>query len=354
MLGRGFTVSANLSRGFRAPHMTDLGTVGLTGSGFQVSANAVRDLGATVGDSASATAISTGIPVETLRPETSLSWEVGFGYRGSRFSTEASVFLNTVRDNIVYQALILPQGAVGTVLGDQTVSAQGSTGVVYVPVSSSPVLVRTNFGDARITGLEHSLQWRLTDRLSVSTVLTLLRAEDIVTGLAPNIEGGTPGPDFYLKLRYANRRGNLWLEPILHLAGKQTRLSSLDLEDRRTGAMRTRSNIRNFFLNGATARGWVSPGADGVLGTADDVLLETGETLAQIQDRVLGVGINSKPLFDAVPGYLTVNVRAGLKIGRRHNFIVELENLTDENCRGIAWGLDAPGRGISIAYLAGF
>jgi len=354
MLGRGFTVSANVSRGFRAPHMTDLGTIGLTGSGFQVSANTVRGLGATIGDSASGTAASTGIPVETLLPETSLSWEAGLGYRGEHFATETSIFLNTARDNIVYQALILPQGAVGTALGDQIVSSQGSTGVVYVPASSSPVLVRTNFGDARIYGLEHWLQWRITDRWSVSTVLTLLRTEDIATGLAPNIEGGTPGPDFYLKLRYSHPRGNYWLEPYLHLAGKQDRLSSLDLEDRRTGAMRTRSNIRNFFLNGATARGWVDPGADGVFGSADDVLRETGETLAQIQDRVLGAGVNSSPLFSAVPGYLTVNVRAGFKIGRRHNIVLELENLTDENYRGIAWGLDAPGRGISITYLAGF
>jgi hemoglobin/transferrin/lactoferrin receptor protein len=353
-LAPGLNLSVNVSRGFRAPHITDLGTVGLTGSGFQVSADAVKGMGAMIGNSAAATAVSSGRAVESLRPETSLTWEAGLSYRSGRFSTEASVFLNNIKDNIAYQALILPQGAVGLTLGDQVISAQTETGAVYVPASSSPVLVRANYGDARIYGLEHSLQWRITDRLSVATVLTLLRAEDIATGAAPNIEGGTPGPDFYLKLRYANASGTLWLEPYLHAVGRQSRLSSLDLEDRRTGATRTRSNIKNFFYNGATARGWVGPGSDGAFGNADDILLETGETLSQVQDRVLGVGVSSAPLFTRVPGYFTANVRAGFRIGRRHSFIVEIENLTDESYRGIAWGLDAPGRGFSISYLAGF
>ena len=67
---------------------------------------------------------------------------------------------------------------------------------------------------------------------------------------------------------------------------------------RRTHA---RSSIRAFFLNGARARGWISPGADGAFGTADDLLTATGETLAQIQDRVLGVGVNSSSLFPDDP-----------------------------------------------------
>jgi hemoglobin/transferrin/lactoferrin receptor protein len=59
-----WSVSGNISRGFRAPHVTDLGTVGLTGSGYQVSATAVEGMGATVGSTAGASAVSTGRPVE--------------------------------------------------------------------------------------------------------------------------------------------------------------------------------------------------------------------------------------------------------------------------------------------------
>jgi hypothetical protein len=84
-----------------------------------------------------------------------------------------------------------------------------------------------------------------------------------------------------VKVRYATSNSRFWVEPVVHVVGRQDRLSTLDLEDRRTGATRTRSTIRNFFYNGATVRGWVTPGADGVPGNADDVLSITGETLAK-------------------------------------------------------------------------
>jgi len=349
----GWSLNGNVSRGFRAPHITDLGTLGLTGSGFTVSAADIAGMGATVGSAAGATAVSTGLAVRSASPETSLSYEGGLAYRSRRFSTDASLFVNTIYDNIVYQALILPAGAIGRTLGDQVISTQGATGVVYVPASSSPVLVRTNYGDARITGFEHTLDVRISRSLSAGTVLTLLHAKDLATGLAPNIEGGTPGPDLYLKLRYAPASGRYWLEPIVHVVGRQDRLSTLDLEDRRTGATRTRTNIRNFFYNGATVRGWVSAGPDGVPGTADDVLTATGETLALIQNRVLGTA-TSAPLYTAVPGFLTVAVRGGVRLRARHELLLELENATDKNYRGIAWGMDAPGVGLSVLYVARF
>jgi outer membrane receptor protein involved in Fe transport len=348
-----FTMSANVSRGFRAPHITDLGTLGLTGSGFTVSAKEIGVAGATVGSTAGANAVSTGLPVTSAGPETSLEYEGSVGYHGRRLSTTASFFLNTVYDNIVYQALIMPPGSVGSLLGDQPITAQSPTGVVYVPASSSPVLVRTNYGDARITGFEHTLELRVTPTVSLGTTLTLLHAKDLATGLPPNIEGGTPGPDFYVKVRYAPATGRYWIEPIVHAVGRQDRLSSLDLEDRRTGASRTRGNIKNFFYNGATVRGWVGPGADGVPGNADDILQATGETLAQIQQRVLGTA-DSAPLYTAVAGYVTLAVRGGFRIGARQELLFEVENATDRNYRGIAWGMDASGVGVSVVYTTRF
>ncbi|MBA2305091.1 MAG: TonB-dependent receptor, partial [Acidobacteria bacterium] len=44
-----WSVLLSVSRGFRAPHMTDLGTLGLTGSGFEVAAPDVAGLNGTVG-----------------------------------------------------------------------------------------------------------------------------------------------------------------------------------------------------------------------------------------------------------------------------------------------------------------
>ena len=58
-----------------------------------------------------------------------------------------------------------------------------------------------------------------------------------------------------------------------------------------------------------------NPGPDGTFGNADDTLIETGETLAQIQDRVLGVGVNSAPLYTAVKAYMIFGVRFGLRMG---------------------------------------
>ena len=62
-LSDAWTVTGNLSRGFRAPHMTDLGTLGLTGSGFEVAAPDVAGLGGTVGSTADASAVSLGTPI---------------------------------------------------------------------------------------------------------------------------------------------------------------------------------------------------------------------------------------------------------------------------------------------------
>src|SRR6185436_1281260 len=107
------------------------------------------------------------------------------------------------------------------------------------------------------------------------------------------------------------------------LTGRQRRLSSLDLVDRRTGAARSRANIQNFFRRGACVRGLTTPGATGC-GSAGGVLIPTGETLLQVQNRLLPIGatINGVrvandntlvPLFPALAGYGLVGVRGGFK-----------------------------------------
>ncbi len=345
---------ANFSRGFRAPHITDLGTLGLTGSGFEVAAPDIAGLGGTVGSSAAADAVSTGLPVTQVGPETSMNYEGGVRLRWRGLKSSFAGFVNDINDNITKQALILPPGAVGLSLGGQTIVDQSPTGAVFVPASTSPVLVRTNYDDARIWGFEHRTDFTLNPRWSFGLLFTYLRAEDKRTGLAPNIEGGTPAPDGYLRIRYTHPNSRWWVEPYLHAALDQERLSSLDLEDRRTGALRTRSQIANFFHRGATVRGYVGAGPDLALGTPDDLLLATGETVAQIQDRVLGVGVTSAPLYTAVPGYATFNVRGGFRISERQSLMLDFENIGDRNYRGISWGVDAPGRSLTAYYRVSF
>jgi outer membrane receptor protein involved in Fe transport len=348
-----WTFSGSVSRGFRAPHMTDLGTLGLTGSGFEVAAPDVEGMGGLVGTTADANAVSTGRAVEQLTPETSLQYEGTVAYRRPRWRADFTAFVNTIDGNIQKQSLILPQGAVGKTLGGQPITGQNANGVVFVSVTTTPVLVRANFDRARVWGIEHNGQFTIAEPLSLHTVFTYLRAKDLDTGLPPNIEGGTPAPEAYFLARW-QKPGSAWrIEPYLHVAWDQPHLSTLDLGDRRTGAGRTRASIQSFFRNGARARGWVNAGADGIANNADDVLIVTGETLAQVQDRVLGVGVNSSSLFTEVPGYATVGVRAAVKKGR-HEVIVHVENLGDTNYRGISWGVDAPGRGVSARYSIAF
>jgi hemoglobin/transferrin/lactoferrin receptor protein len=346
----GLSLSANFSRGFRTPHITDLGTLGLTGAGFEVAAPDVAGLGGTIGNAAGATAVSTGIPVQQVEPETSMTYELGVAYRNRHFETNFAWFVNDIDDNIVKQALILPAGAVGKTLGGTPITAQGATGVVFVAASPSPVLVRANFDDARIYGFEHTLDAKFNSDWSVGTIFTYLHAEDKRTHLPPNIEGGTPAPDGYLKIRYAPAGSRFWIEPYMHAAGRQDRLSSLDLDDRRTGGGRSRGAISNFFNNGARFLRLVNSGPDGIAGNADDRLVATGETLAQVQNRVLGVGVPSAPLYTAVPGYVTFNVRGGFRFGERHEVLLDFENIGDRNYRGISWGVDAPGRGVFMKY----
>lgn len=346
-----FVVSA--SRGFRAPHMTDLGTLGITGSGFEIASPDVEGRGAFVGTTAGADAVSTGDAVAQLVPESSFNVDGSVRFRSRRASAQVTVFVNHIYDNIQKQALILPQGAVGSLLGSDPITSQNANGAVFVAAAATPVLVRANFDNARSWGIEHQGRFQLSSAINLRTVFTYYNVQDTKTGRAPNIEGGVPAPDGYLMLEYAPAGGKWWVQPYLHAAAEQTHLSSLDLGDRRTAAPRNRTNMRAFFLNGATNRGWVGAGPDGVMGSADDVLSATGETIAQIMDRVLGVGVNSGVLFSAVPRYVSVGIRAGLRFGA-HQILFDAQNLTDENYRGISWGIDAPGRGIAVRYVARF
>jgi hemoglobin/transferrin/lactoferrin receptor protein len=345
----GLSLSAQVSRGFRAPHITDLGTLGLTGNGFEVAVADLAGLGPIIGTTADRNAVSTGILARQLVPETSWSYEAGVHFHRRRVSVDFNGFVNTIYDNIAVQSLILPAGAVGLSLGDQKVTAQAPNGVVFVAASSNPVLIRANFGDAQIHGIEQSLDLRLSSSWTLGNVFTYLYAEDRRTGLPPNIEGGTPAPQGWLHLRYTPAGGRFWIEPYLYAADRQQRLSSLDLEDRRTGATRSRASIASFFTRGAMVRGLVAKGPDGRLGTPDDVLIETGETLNAVQDRVLR-NASSSPLFPYIPGFFVFSVRGGLRIGEAHNVLVDLENLNDRNYRGISWGMDGPGRSFGVRY----
>jgi len=146
-------------------------------------------------------------------------------------------------------AIILPAGAVGRTLGGTPITAQNANGAVFVAATTVPVLVRDNFDNARIWGIEHTLTASLRHGLLARSTYTYIRAEDTATNLSPNIEGGTPQPSLTAMVRWSSPAGRVYVEPYVQAAWTQTHLSSLDLGDRRTGASRSTTSIRNFFNN---------------------------------------------------------------------------------------------------------
>ncbi|MEO6392137.1 MAG: TonB-dependent receptor [Pyrinomonadaceae bacterium] len=347
--GYGVGISMNYARGFRSPSITDLGTLGLTGDGFEVDYSTAIGLGGTIGTTADAMAITTGLPVAQLESEVSNNFDAGVRITRRRWNASLTGFRIDLDHTLVKQALILPPGAVGRSLGGQPIISQSANGVVFVALSTAPVLVRANYTDAVITGMEATLDARINPQWSLGGNFTYLRAEDKANGRAPNIEGGTPPAQGFFRVRYDSPRGRWWVEGYTNLADRQNRLSTLDLSDRRTGGTRTRAQIANFFNRGARVLGLIGPGPDGIPGNADDRLLATNETVLQVQNRLLGTA-NSAPLFRYLPGYGLLNVRFGIQLGERSELGIDAENLNDKSYRGPSWGIDGPGRSLTVRY----
>lgn len=356
----GLRFAFNYSRGFRYPNMTDLGTLGLTGDGFEIDYSTAINLGGTIGTAAGASAVSTGLPVSKQRSEYTNNFDASARYTNKRFDAELTGFVLNLEDTITKQALILPAGAVGKFLGDQAITTQLANGTVFVAASTAPVLVRSNFTSARIYGIEIENETRITRDFRFRGNYTYIHAEDKDTGLPPNIEGGTPPPTAFLSLKYAPVGRRFWIEGYTTVADKQDRLSSLDLSDRRTGAPRSRGQIQNFFRRGACVYGLTTPGATGC-GSAGGILIATGESLLQVQNRLLPIGatINGVtiadnnsvvPLFTRLPSYALFNLRGGFNMGERSQIFVAFENIFDRFYRNPSWGIDGAGRNFTVQY----
>jgi len=360
----GFDIAGKYTRGFRAPNTTDLGILGLVGTGFEVDSATAASRGGFIGTTAGGDAVSTGIPVTRLGPEYSDSFDLSFRYTSRRFSGELTGFTTKLTEVYFDQALVLPPGATGTFLGSEPIISQNAAGLVFVAAApTSPVLVRVNFDDARLNGVEFNGRALFNDQFSGTANFTYIRAHSLLNGLPPNIEGGVPPATGFVSLRY-QPRSRFYVEGYSIMTGRQNRLSSLDLSDRRTGAARSRGNIQNFFRRGACVRGLTTPGPTGC-GSAGGILIPTGETLAHVQNRLLPIGatingvrvVNNDtlvPLFPHLPGYGLVGVRGAFKFGERSEVFVDFENIFDKSYRGISWGIDGAGRGVTLRYRYDF
>ncbi len=335
-----FRLTGTVGRGFRAPNTTDFASVGLTSNGFEISPDEARKKGALLGASADASAVSTGRVVAGLLPETAMNYELGARFQARRVTASLAAFHYTVADFITKRTVLLAPGAVGGTIAGQPIVSQAPGGAVFTPLDARPVLVRANVGRVRARGLETGVQAQVTAAVVTRAHFTYLRGVDVESGRPPEFEAGLPPANGFLSVRWQPGSRPFWLEAYSHLAGRQSRLSSLELSDQRIGAARSRAAIASFFHNGAVARGLVRDGR----------LLATGETLAQVQDRVLGRGVAGAPMFLASPGYGTLNLRGGYRLGERSEVTVILENLADRNYRAHGSGVDAPGLNLQVGY----
>ena len=76
--------------------------------GFEVDAATAAARGGFIGTTSGGDAVSTGIPVTRLGPESSDSFDLSFRYTSNRFSAELTGFTTKLNDVYFDQALVLP------------------------------------------------------------------------------------------------------------------------------------------------------------------------------------------------------------------------------------------------------
>ena len=355
-------------RGFRAPNLNDLGALGLNDLGYEIPAASAVGLGGLIGASDGEGVGSNGRAVSALRPERLYNYEVGTAWRFSRLTARIQVFQATLEDPIVRRTLLFPANSVPTTLAGLPVTPISQTAVqraqqvVSVATSFDPRAVKAflNDGRARYAGIESYLRLVLTRAVSLESGYSFLIGRE----LDPNrFIRRLPPQQGSLSLRF-QPAGRWWVEMSGQWNGRQERLSGGDLTDERIGAARRRRDITDFF-QGALVRPYLVAGADGRLGTADDLFEPTGETVAAIRDRVLPLGSvrqgvlvaddNTRiPLWTETKGFVVFHATTGYRFGERWALTLALRNLLDRNYRFHGSGIDEAGRQVFLGLRFSF
>jgi outer membrane receptor protein involved in Fe transport len=331
--------TANVARGFRAPNVNDFGTIGLSGGGFEISPDEAQRVSGSVLLSGATRPVS----VCQLGPETLWSYDVGIRTSDTAISGSVSAYQSDIASMIERRSVLLSPGAVGSTIGGQPIMRQDASGAVYTPLSPSAVFVRINGTRVRLRGFDAALSGRWRQRLDWNATAGYVHGTDLADGQPPRIENGLPPLHGSVSLRWTTMSGRAWVQAGAVWAATQRRLSENDLKQARIGATRTREEIRDFFNNGAVARGLVSGG----------VLLPTGETLAQVTARVLGSSA-SLPLYTDNPGFCALALGGGWRFGARAQLLLLIENVLDQNYRHMGSGVDGPGRNLVVRQTVRF
>jgi outer membrane receptor protein involved in Fe transport len=335
------TVTFSASRGFRAANAFDFGAIGLSGgAGFEISPQTAVGLGGVRGSTDGASAVSTGRAIEGLDAERLLAYEAGVRWQTSRVNASLTGFDLEFHDAIERRTLIFPTSIVGQNLAGYTVIRQDEAGRAYVQGEARPIVTRVNVSRSRILGFEADASVRLASAWRARAWASMARGTELETGLPqrrmpPGMGGGT--------LTWQPVDSRWWVEGSVIAATRQDRLSDGDIGDARIGASRTPASIASFFNGTATDRGLVSGGR----------LVSTGETLAQVQARVLN-GAPLLAMFTETPGFVVFGARAGVRLGSHVDLTVIGENLGDTNYRLHGSGVDEPGVNVIARLRARF
>ncbi len=332
-LTRHLNATVSVRRGFRAANAADLGDIGLSGGGgFSITPSRAQALGAFVGTTEGTTAVSTGERVQPLGPEVLYAYEAGLKFRSRVFDASVSAYDLESFDTIQRRALVFDTNVVGASISGFDIVAQDAAGLAYIAQDVRPIGTRINADRARLVGFDLQGTARVGRHVEGHAFFSLVNGKLLATG---EYLRRMPPPMGGARVRWETER--VWVEGAMNFARTQTRLNGGDLSDARVGGVRTRSSIAAFFNGTATDLGLVQSG----------LLVATGETLAQVQTRLLGTA-SSGQLYTDGPGFVVVGLRAGVRVTRLLDVSLLGENLTDRNYRLYGSGVDAPGINLQL------
>lgn len=329
----------NVSRGFRAPNASDLGGIGLSGGGgFGITASRAAALGGLVGSTAGTDAVSTGQTIPALGPEVMYAYEGGVRAHTGRVESSVTVYDLEYKNSVQRRAIVFPTNVVGTSIFGFDIVRQDAAGLAYIAQDIRPVGTSINADQTTVRGVEAEVGVRIGSNWNAYANLATANGHLDSTG--EPTRRMTP-PIGAARLRWSKSR--TWVEGALVWAAAQTRMNAGDLTDARIGAVRTRAQIASYFSGTATDLGLVKGG----------ILVATGETVAQVQTRVLGTAA-SAPLFTQTDGFAIVSLRGGVKFGPHLDLTVIGDNLADTNYRVHGSGVDGAGRNLVVRTRVSF
>ncbi len=330
---------AIVSRGFRAPNLNDLASIGLNDLGYEIPASEAA--GALLSSSAGEAALPlANRSIRTLGAEKLMNYEAGVRFQTRQLYVRAQLFDAELSDSIDRRTLLFSESSVPSQLAGMQVTpieptpAQRASGVVAVATALDPRAVKAfvNDGRSRYYGGEVLSEWKPSTSWSVRANYSYLYGRV----LDPNRPvRRLPPQQGMASVMYAPASRPFWVEAAVVCAGAQTRLSGGDFDDERIGASRSRNDIAAFF-SGAVASDYIR----------DGVFMPTAETLPAIQARVLpGVTSDSMrvPLYWSTAGWATLDLRGGWRLSERTTLYVGINNVLDRNYRVHGSGVDAPG-----------